>query len=637
VRFSIHIGSAVATCLLVGLFSSIGFAQDDETCLACHGEIDFFEDTMHGSAGVTCVDCHTDLAGLDDYPHAESLQSPDCGTCHPDVQELFVASMHGYALERGNERAPTCSSCHGSHDIRPSSDPESVTHESRLHEICASCHGTAGLLTDQIVKLPQTFGAYARSVHGPNGDPGTRGAATCTDCHNVHELLGVANPDSRIHRANLAATCGTCHQKIQSEYEQSIHGRALEVGVHDSPTCTDCHGEHLILSSSDPDSKSHASRLATEACGTCHNDPVIIARYSLRGDVVGSYVDSYHGWTSRRGYESAATCVSCHTAHAVLPQAHPQSTIHPDNLQETCRQCHERVDRRFAASYTHESLSITTNPINRWIRSMYWVLIAGVIGAMAVHNLVILNFHAVRKRRELERVPTVRRLDRAQILQHGLTVVSFIVLVITGFALRFPEAWWVRSLSALGLDEPLRAGVHRGAGVVLVLVTIAHVFYVVLARRGRREFKAMLPSRLDFREAVQNLLYHTWRRDRPAEFGRYDYTQKAEYWALAWGTVLMIVTGAVLWFPGLAVRFVPAWVITASQTVHYYEAWLAALAILVWHLFFVLFHPDEYPMNWTWLSGKMTKRAVEKHHPRWYKEEFTDKVVSDQEKSGKQS
>jgi cytochrome b subunit of formate dehydrogenase len=170
-----------------------------------------------------------------------------------------------------------------------------------------------------------------------------------------------------------------------------------------------------------------------------------------------------------------------------------------------------------------------------------------------------------------------------------------------------------------------------------VLAAVAHVFYIVLARRGRREFKAMLPSRLDFREAVENLLYHTWRRDKPAEFGRYDYTQKAEYWALAWGTVLMIVTGAVLWFPGLAVRFVPAWVITASQTVHYYEAWLATLAILVWHLFFVLFHPDEYPMNWTWLSGKMTKRAVEKHHPRWYKEEFTDKVVSDQEKSGKQS
>ncbi len=132
----------------------------------------------------------------------------------------------------------------------------------------------------------------------------------------------------------------------------------------------------------------------------------------------------------------------------------------------------------------------------------------------------------------------------------------------------------------------------------------------------------MIPSRTDFREALDNLRYHTWRRERPADFGRYDYTQKAEYWAIVWGTALMAVTGAVLWFPGLAVKIVPAWVVTASQTIHFYEAWLAALAIVVWHFFFVLFHPDVYPMSWTWLSGKMDRRSVEKHHPRWYREQL---------------
>ncbi len=68
-------------------------------------------------------------------------------------------------------------------------------------------------------------------------------------------------------------------------------------------------------------------------------------------------------------------------------------------------------------------------------------------------------------------------------------------------------------------------------------------------------------------------------------------------------------------------KFFPAWAVTASQTVHYYEAWLAVLSIIFWHLFFVLFHPAEYPMNWTWLTGKMTARRVEKHHPRWSREE----------------
>jgi nitrate/TMAO reductase-like tetraheme cytochrome c subunit len=298
--------------------------------------------------GLTCVDCHSDLYGLEDYPHADSLQSVDCGMCHGEAQELFVTSMHGYALERGDTQAPTCARCHGSHDIRPASDPDSPTHEGRLHDICASCHGTAGMLTDQIVKLPQTVASYARSVHGPNGEPGTAGAATCTDCHNVHGLRGVADPESRIHPTNLAATCGACHEDIQGEYEQSIHGRALQAGVHDSPTCTDCHGEHLILSPSDPDSKSHASHLAVDACGSCHNDPVIIARYSLRGDVVGSYVDSYHGWTSRRGYMSAATCVSCHTAHSVLPAIDPASTVSEENVVATCQQCHLAAGETFA-------------------------------------------------------------------------------------------------------------------------------------------------------------------------------------------------------------------------------------------------------------------------------------------------
>jgi len=157
---------------------------------------------------------------------------------------------------------------------------------------------------------------------------------------------------------------------------------------------------------------------------------------------------------------------------------------------------------------------------------------------------------------------------------------------------------------------------------VMFAVAIAHMLYVSLVPRGRYEFRAMLPRTRDFREALDNMLYHLGRREEHAQFGRYDYTQKAEYWALVWGTFLMAVTGVVLWFPGLAVKFLPIWVVTASQTVHYYEAWLAVLAIIVWHLFFVLFHPEEYPMNWTWLTGKMTERALKRHHPRWYREVF---------------
>jgi formate dehydrogenase gamma subunit len=615
----------VLFCATVALFGSIGFAQEDDLCLACHDDTvtaDPQLESVHGEMGLTCVDCHVDLAGLEDFPHAEELQPADCGGCHFDVQEEYVESLHGYALLRGNERAPTCASCHGDHDIASVSDPSSPIHESRQHEICAACHGVAGVLTDQLVKFPQTLSGYAKSVHGPNGDPTVGGAAKCTDCHGVHGLRGPADPDSKINRANLAETCGTCHGEAQDDYEQSIHGRALKAGVLDSPTCTDCHGEHMILSPDDPDSMTSAGHLATESCGNCHDDPVLTAKYGLSDDTVGSYVDSYHGWAVRRNYKSAATCVSCHTAHLVLPETHEDSTIHHDNLVETCQQCHPGANEKFAHSYTHATVSITENPINRWIRSIYLTMIVVVIGGMAIHNGVIVAFYANIRRRRQKTLRTVKRLDRLQLAQHSLMGLSFIVLGITGFALRFPEAWWVRWLSGLGMGEGLRAYTHRIAGVVMLAVAIAHVLYIMFVRRGRYEFKAMLPGTRDFREALDNMLYHLGRRDEHAQFGRYDYTQKAEYWALAWGTFLMVVTGAVLWFPQLAVKFLPAWVVTASQTVHYYEAWLAVLAIIVWHLFFVLFHPDEYPMNWTWLTGKMTERALKRHHPRWYQEVF---------------
>ena len=116
--------------------------------------------------------------------------------------------------------------------------------------------------------------------------------------------------------------------------------------------------------------------------------------------------------------------------------------------------------------------------------------------------------------------------------------------------------------------------------------------------------------------------YHTFRSEKRVKFGRYDYMQKAEYWALVWGTIVMVLTGLVLWFPTLTARFLPGILIPASQTIHYYEAWLATLAILVWHFFFVILHPEEYPMSWTWLTGKMTKEAAKEHHGEWYEEEF---------------
>ena len=574
------------------------------------------------------------MVGEEDL-HEVPVEPVDCGICHAETAQVYEGSLHGYARQRGNDRAPSCVSCHAPEDdphaILPPSNPRSTVHQVRVPDTCAQCHGEAGLLTDEYVKLPESWADYSQSVHGQGATHGIAAAASCADCHEVHDLKSAADPESPINFRTVSSTCGQCHPDIQVQYDASIHGRALQAGVTDSPTCTDCHGEHLILSPSDPQAKTYASRLATETCGACHDDPVIIAKYNMQEEVVGSYTDSYHGWAVRRDYENAATCVSCHTAHMVLPEEAPASTVSQENVVSTCQSCHPDADMNFARSYTHEAASITRNPINRTIRAIYYVLIALIIGGMVVHNLVVMNFYMVESRRKQEHTSWVMRFDKSQIVQHLLLTVSFVGLVITGFALRFPDALWVQWLLDLGMTESVRADLHRILAVVLVITSAYHMYYIFATRRGWDEFKAMLPRLEDLRDFTQNIRYHTWQSRREVKFGRYDYSQKAEYWALVWGTILMIITGFVLWFPAQAVKIFPHWIVTASQTIHYYEAWLATLAIIVWHFFFVIFHPEEYPMSWTWLTGRMSEESVKKHHTQWYEDEIAGASFGEEE------
>ena len=633
-RLEIDVRVVALMGLLILSLPEKGVAQDQDPCLMCHAQTAMFEATgepnryvvtpehlegsVHGAFGLSCSSCHQGM----EFPHPENSQA-SCSPCHSDLEADFAESLHGYALARGNERAPICSTCHGNHQILSSADPRSATHKARLPATCIECHGQPGLQTDEYVRLPRSFEQYALSVHGQGTARGVTAAASCSDCHSVHALKGPADPRSRINPINVSSTCGQCHPGVQVQYDRSIHGRALQAGVSDSPTCTNCHGEHLILSHDDPEARVSGVHQAVETCGECHNDPRINAKYGLQEGVVGSYMDSYHGWATRSGDGQSATCIDCHTAHLVLPEEDPASTVSAQNLVSTCGQCHEGANASFASSYDHTSTSITANPINRIIRLIYIWMIALVIGGMVLHNLIIMNYYMIRRRRELDGdEASVTRFTLNEVIQHMALTVSFIALVITGFALRFPEAWWVRWLGVAGMTEGVRGILHRASGVVLILTSVYHAWYLMATRRGRDELVALLPTWKDVTDVIENLLYYTFRSKKKVRFGRYDYTQKAEYWALVWGTFIMALTGLFLWFPALVSRFLPSLVITASQTVHYYEAWLATLAIIVWHFFFVIFHPEEYPMSWTWITGKATEKFVKEHHTQWYEDEI---------------
>ncbi len=259
-----------------------------------------------------------------------------------------------------------------------------------------------------------------------------------------------------------------------------------------------------------------------------------------------------------------------------------------------------------------------------FVSSGYIILIVVVIGGMFVHNL--LDF--VRKSRKqlmyrrglIQRPPVPHRLylrmSLGERIQHGFLLVSFITLVLTGFALRFPDAWWVapiRSLSPWMFE--LRGLLHRIAAVVMVGASLYHLYYVFFVPRGKQLLRDLLPVRQDITDAFRVLKYNLGFSKEKPKFGRFSYIEKSEYWALVWGTVVMAITGIILWLDNTFLGLLGKLWWDVARTMHYYEAWLATLAIIVWHFYFVIFNPDSYPINLAFWKGTLTEEEMEEEHP----------------------
>ncbi len=328
--------------------------------------------------------------------------------------------------------------------------------------------------------------------------------------------------------------------------------------------------------------------------------------FGLPGNKVSTYMDSYHGLASKGGSVVVANCSSCHGVHNILPSSDPHSTINRANLGATCGQCHKGVTQKFTLTRVHLGDGAQARDIDsvitRWVRRIYVPLIVLVIGAMFLHNLVIWRRKLADRRRAH---PAMERW------QHLLLFTSFIILVISGFALKFPQSWFAH---VFGMGEHLRGIIHRIAGVALMSAGIYHVFYVIKSRQGRRLLRDFTPTPADGFDVIKAMRYYLGLSSEKPEFGRFNYAEKAEYWALVWGTALMGVTGVMLWAKVWVGNLLARWWVDVATAIHYYEAILATLAIVVWHFYQVFFDPDVYPMNGAWLDGKMPLDHYREEH-----------------------
>jgi cytochrome b subunit of formate dehydrogenase len=606
-------------------------------CLDCHDNVAAthrFHASLaqvgisNGGPGRSCAGCHGthDIAppGAPGSKFHPAWLVESCGACHAAVVEQFRGSAHGRALAADQPGAPTCLTCHTEPLTVARAAGETTGQKIAQERMCLSCHLDNPEIRRRMGPATGFIGAYERSVHGKALLRGNARAANCVDCHGSHAMKEGLDATAGTSHQNLPGTCGTCHEGEAAEYGRSVHAAALFRGAADAPVCTDCHGEHAILGRSDPGSRTAPGNIAAQVCAPCHASLRLTEKYELGLDRTVTYDDSFHGLAIREGVAGVANCASCHGAHAILPSSDPASTIHRSHLAETCGRCHPGAGDRFAGGTVHVALADPGEPVLYWIGTGYVALIVLVVGGMLLHNL--LDFlRKARRRLAIRRSGGPAhangnglhlRMTLSERLQHGALLTSFMVLVVTGFMLHYPEAWWVQGLRRISrwlFDQ--RALIHRVAGVVMVLVSIYHLGYLVLTARGRALARDLMPRRQDLYDVIGMLRYNLGlAADRP-RFGRFGYVEKSEYWALVWGTILMGATGIILWFEGTFIGLLTKLGWDVARTVHFYEAWLATLAILVWHIYFVIFNPDVYPMNLAWLRGTLSEEEMEDEHP----------------------
>jgi len=540
------------------------------------------------------------LAGLAMCGWAQQPDNTQCTSCH-DVDQKVSKSAH---------QTVACAKCHAKHDEYP--HPANIPKPE-----CGTCH------SDQVTQ-------YSSSVHSEAAKAG-KAAPDCAVCHGVaHEII---RPTSIQFKSNVVDTCGMCHDKVADQFRQSVHGKALAAGFLQAPVCSDCHGEHAIKKHDNPQSSVFGSHLA-DTCGRCHGDVRLAQRLRIPADRITTFQASFHGLALKSGMVRAANCASCHGIHNILPSADPKSTIHSKNLRATCGKCHNGAGEKFALGPVHSNNAKAEAPAVGWIRKVYLILIPAVLGFMLIHNFGDWARKLWRRRirnvddrlvktYELRMPPLERKM-------HFLLLSSFIVLTWTGFALLYPTDWWARPLLLWEAKISLRAWIHRVASLVFIFVSFWHLYAVATNRRFRQNWTEMMPQLRDVPDMMLTLMYNVGLRKTKPLLPHHSYVAKMEYWAVVWGAIIMAGTGIIMWANDFVLRTFNNTLIEIATAIHFYEAVLAAAAIVIWHFYFVIADPDVYPLDTAFLTGisARQKPAAEVAAEQHQKDEQTTKEIA---------
>jgi len=205
----------------------------------------------------------------------------------------------------------------------------------------------------------------------------------------------------------------------------------------------------------------------------------------------------------------------------------------------------------------------------------------------------------------------VIRFSRGQQIEHYILLISFTLLGITGVSQTFSNTFLGNFiLMVLGGIDSTRQ-IHHFSAFIFGILSINHVLFFVFQYFVDRRNPKMLPTWSDLKHVTQMLKFNLGKSHIRPRFDRYTFEEKAEYWALIWGTVIMGLTGLLQWFPVLSTYYLPGWAIPVAREIHKWEAILAILAILTWHIY----HTVLKKLNTSIFTGLMSIVDMQEEHP----------------------
>jgi cytochrome b subunit of formate dehydrogenase/mono/diheme cytochrome c family protein len=211
----------------------------------------------------------------------------------------------------------------------------------------------------------------------------------------------------------------------------------------------------------------------------------------------------------------------------------------------------------------------------------------------------------------LDSPKTYRRFDRSLRIEHAVFLISFTILGITGLAQKYGTSPGGEILIRLMGGIEFTRIIHRTAAIVLMVVAIYHILGLLYRVFVRRVKLSIMPKLQDLTDLMQDVFFYLGLRNSKARYGRFSYVEKAEYWALVWGTIIMAITGFMMWNPIISARFLPGETIPAAKAAHGGEALLAVSAIILWHFY----HVHIRHLNLSMFTGWLSREEMEHEHP----------------------